>query len=392
MQENAVQGIKGITGILNQYDIDDVYITSTRYDYSGHAPGSAHYEGVGVDIASDKLAELDESSRNILADRMERAYPGLKVLNEYDDPSDYATGGHFHLDFTNYKGESRLGASGLSARRMDRIKQMAETMMADNKRRIKEQNDAITSNAFAEVIKMHDEGVSYEDAQAWARNKAGTNLELFNTFTGLVNKYYSSAGTKGNGEKGLAVGVENQFEEKLAKGMYKNGKVNFLNDVLDAGATKEEFNRLFKAYDDWDKGTGVFKYSWKNIETEVMGDKPKKDADVYAAQWNEAQAAGKAFIKQYQIEKHRMPTDYEVIQAARESLTKKVYGSYRTNSIWPWASEKDLELSSGQLARIGIHHIEKVSDDMYEVFYLDGRMSDVVNGEYIANLVNSKKE
>ena len=392
MQENAVQGIKGITGILNQYGIDDVYITSTKNDYSGHAPGSAHYEGVGVDVDSTKLGELDESSRNILADRMERAYPGLKVLNEYDDPSDYATAGHFHLDFTNYKGESRLGASGLSARRMDRIKQMAETMMADNKRRIKEQNDAITSSAFAEVIKMHDEGVSYEDAQAWARNKAGTNLELFNTFTGLVNKYYSSAGAKGNGEKGLAVGVENQFEEKLAKGMYKNGKVNFLNDVLDAGATKEEFNRLFKAYDDWDKGTGVFKYSWKNIETEVMGDKPKKDADVYAAQWNEAQAAGKAFIKQYQIEKHRMPTDYEVIQAARESLTKKVYGSYRTNSIWPWASEKDLELSSGQLARIGIHHIEKVSDDMYEVFYLDGRMSDVVNGEYIANLVNSKKE
>lgn len=139
MQENAVQGIKGITGILNQYGIDDVYITSTKNDYSGHAPGSAHYEGVGVDVDSTKLGELDESSRNILADRMERAYPGLKVLNEYDDPSDYATAGHFHLDFTNYKGESRLGASGLSARRRDQIKAKASAILRDKDRVLKEQ-------------------------------------------------------------------------------------------------------------------------------------------------------------------------------------------------------------------------------------------------------------
>ncbi len=139
MQENAVQGIKGITGILNQYGIDDVYITSTKNDYSGHAPGSAHYEGVGVDVDSTKLGELDESSRNILADRMERAYPGLKVLNEYDDPSDYATAGHFHLDFTNYKGESRLGASVLSARRKDKIKAKASAILRDKDRALKKQ-------------------------------------------------------------------------------------------------------------------------------------------------------------------------------------------------------------------------------------------------------------
>lgn len=391
MQESAVQGIKGITGILNQYDIDDVYITSTKNDYSGHAPGSAHYEGRGVDIASDKLAALDESSRNILADRMERAFPGLKVLNEYDDPSDYSTGGHFHLDFTNYKGESRIGASGMSARRMNRIKQMAATMRRDEERRIKEQKDAMTGSVFAEVIKMHDEGVSYEDAQTWARNKAGTDLELFNTYTGLVNKYYSSVGAKSNGGKGFGIGVENQFEEKLAKGRYKS-KSSFLNDVLDAGATKEEFNRMFKAYDDWHNGTGIFKYSWSNIKNEVMGDSKFKDGSLeYATQWNEAQAAGKAFIKQYQLEKHNMPTDYEIIQAMRESLTKKVYGSYRTEySILPWVGKENLEVSSGQLARVGIHHIEKVSDDMYEIFYLDGRMSETFNGEYIADLV--KKE
>lgn len=139
MQESAVQGIKGITGILNQYDIDDVYITSTKNDYSGHAPGSAHYEGRGVDLASDKLAALDESSRNILADRMERAFPGLKVLNEYDDPSDYSTGGHFHLDFTNYKGESRIGASGMSARRREQIKAKASAILRDKDRALKEQ-------------------------------------------------------------------------------------------------------------------------------------------------------------------------------------------------------------------------------------------------------------
>ena len=396
MQESAVQGIKGAIGILNQHDIDDVYITSTRYDYSGHAPGSAHDVGQGVDVASDKLAALDESSRNIVADRMERAFPGLKVKNEYDDPSEYSTGGHFHLDFTNYKGESRIGASGMSARRMNRIKQMAATMRDDEERRIKEQKDAMTGSVFAEVIKMHDEGVSYEDAQTWARNKAGTDLELFNTYTGLVNKYYSSVGAKSNGGKGLEIGMQDMFEEFLANGSYsgENGKEEFISELLAAGATKSEVNKMLEAYNDWMNGTGVFKYPWSNIKNEVMGDSKLKDGSLeYAAQWNEAQAAGKEFIKQYRSKNNRMPTDIEVIKACREGMTEMSYGRYLESKgfISYFDNYEELKLSPGQLLRAKIAKINRLSNGRFEVIYSDGRMSDEMSGKEIKALFAVEK-
>ena len=367
MQENAVQGIKGITGILNQYDIDDVYITSTRYDYSGHAPGSAHYEGVGVDIASDKLAELDESSRNILADRMERAYPGLKVLNEYDDPSDYATGGHFHLDFTNYKGESRLGASGLSARRMDRIKQMAETMMADNKRRIKEQDDLVFNNAVNTVYEMYQQGISYEDALKEIKSMVGLDFQTGNKLKTAANFFYESGG-KSSGAKASSTTVD-RVNDMLGNHVFRS-REEYLNFSKVQGFNEDQIYEANKTYDKYLKGEEIFKYDWDDdIRRQVVGD--IKDDSAQKAAWIGALPELKEWVVSESQKTGAVPTRYQVIEKGKDIITKRPVGYMKVRGTWV-DSDELVELSLADYKRSGIESVNQIGDDLYSVRLSNG--------------------
>lgn len=367
MQENAVQGIKGITGILNQYDIDDVYITSTRYDYSGHAPGSAHYEGVGADIASDKLAELDKSSRNIVADELERAYPGLKVLNEYDDPSDYATAGHFHLDFTNYKGDSRLGASGLSARRMDRIKQMAETMMADNKRRIKAQNDLVFNNAVNTVYEMYQQGISYEDALKEIKSMVGLDFQTGNKLKTAANFFYESGG-KSSGAKASSTTVD-RVNDMLGNHVFRS-REEYLNFSKVQGFNEDQIYEANKTYDKYLKGEGIFKYDWDDdIRRQVVGD--IKDDSAQKAAWIGALPELKEWVVSESQKTGAVPTRYQVIEKGKDIITKRPVGYMKARGTWV-DSDELVELSLADYKRSGIESVNQIGDDLYSVRLSNG--------------------
>lgn len=367
MQENAVQGIKGITGILNQYDIDDVYITSTRYDYSGHAPGSAHYEGVGADIASDKLAELDKSSRNIVADELERAYPGLKVLNEYDDPSDYATAGHFHLDFTNYKGESRLGASGLSARRMDRIKQMAATMMADNKRRIKAQNDLVFNNAVNTVYEMYQQGISYEDALKEIKSMVGLDFQTGNKLKTAANFFYESGG-KSSGAKASSTTVD-RVNDMLGNHVFRS-REEYLNFSKVQGFNEDQIYEANKTYDKYLKGEGIFKYDWDDdIRRQVVGD--IKDDSAQKAAWIGALPELKEWVVSESQKTGAVPTRYQVIEKGKDIITKRPVGYMKARGTWV-DSDELVELSLADYKRSGIESVNQIGDDLYSVRLSNG--------------------
>lgn len=116
-QKQTVTGVKAATGLLNGLGITDVYVTSVN-DSDVHVPGSAHYEGLGVDVDCAALRDATPNQRAMMKQYLEQSMPGLKVLNEYDDErSPNATGGHFHLDFTNYKGNG-----GFDRERSDAIK------------------------------------------------------------------------------------------------------------------------------------------------------------------------------------------------------------------------------------------------------------------------------
>ena len=367
MQESAVQGIKGITGILNQYDIDDVYITSTKNDYSGHAPGSAHYEGRGVDLASDKLAALDESSRNILADRMERAFPGLKVLNEYDDPSDYSTGGHFHLDFTNYKGESRIGASGMSARRMNRIKQMAATMRNDEERRIKEQEDVAFNNALNTVYDMYQQGIPYENALEKIKSMVGLDFQEGNRLKTAANFYYGSNGGS-NGSKASAF-TKDIVEDMLGNNMFKT-REEFLKFAAEKGYNSQQLYEANKTYDKYKQGEGVFKYDFdEDIRQQVVGDLKEDSAQKSA--WVGALPLLKEWVVSEAQKTGVVPSRFEIIEKGKELVAKKPVGYMEVRG--PYFNDNELvELSLADYKRSGIESVASIGDDLYSVRLSNG--------------------
>lgn len=376
MQESAVQGIKGITGILNQYDIDDVYITSTKNDYSGHAPGSAHYEGRGVDVASDKLAALDESSRNILADRMERAYPGLKVLNEYDDPSDYSTGGHFHLDFTNYKGESRIGASGMSARRMNRIKQMAATMRNDEERRIKEQEDVAFNNALNTVYDMYQQGIPYENALEKIKSMVGLDFQAGNRLKTAANFYYGSNGTK-------ASDVEMSIlKSRLAAGTFPD--LESLMQTCDKlKLSTDQKYRMQEEYSKYKNGEGMYKHDLNGyIKDGVIG---KENSKAKKAMWPGVEILLQSWINEETARRKREPAPYEIIEKGKEFMVKQTLGNVVDKDSWlGWSTE--VSYAPATLAMAGIKEIQQANDYYFRVVMKNGEIK-VVDPDELKEIV-----
>lgn len=375
MQENAVQGIKGITGILNQYGIDDVYITSTKNDYSGHAPGSAHYEGVGVDVDSTKLGELDESSRNILADRMERAYPGLKVLNEYDDPSDYATAGHFHLDFTNCKGESRLGASGLSARRRDQIKQMAETMMADNKRRRKEQNDLFYKNVNEKIYTMQQQGVPYEDVIDWAKTNAGADVEAGKKMIAAVDYFYGSNNRK------VSDAEMSILKSRLAAGTFPDYESLMQTcDALHLSADQKYI--MQEEYSKFKKGKGMYKHELNGyIENSIKG----KETKAKKAMWAGVEILLQSWINEETARRGREPAVYEIIEKGKEFMVKQPLGNVIDKDSW-LGLRTEVSYSPATLAMAGIKEIQQADDYYFRVVMENGEIK-VVDSDELKEIV-----
>lgn len=376
MQESAVQGIKGITGILNQYDIDDVYITSTKNDYSGHAPGSAHYEGRGVDVASDKLAALDESSRNILADRMERAFPGLKVLNEYDDPSDYSTGGHFHLDFTNYKGESRIGASGMSARRMNRIKQMAATMRNDEERRIKEQEDVAFNNALNTVYDMYQQGIPYENALEKIKSMVGLDFQAGNRLKTAANFYYGSNGTK-------ASDVEMSIlKSRLAAGTFPD--LESLTQTCDKlKLSTDQKYRMQEEYSKYKNGEGMYKHDLNGyIKDGVIG---KENSKAKKAMWPGVEILLQSWINEETARRKREPAPYEIIEKGKEFMVKQTLGNVVDKDSWlGWSTE--VSYAPATLAMAGIKEIQQANDYYFRVVMKNGEIK-VVDPDELKEIV-----
>lgn len=376
MQESAVQGIKGITGILNQYDIDDVYITSTKNDYSGHAPGSAHYEGRGVDIASDKLAALDESSRNILADRMERAFPGLKVLNEYDDPSDYSTGGHFHLDFTNYKGESRIGASGMSARRMNKIKQMAATMRNDEERRIKEQEDVAFNNALNTVYDMYQQGIPYENALEKIKSMVGLDFQAGNRLKTAANFYYGSNGTK-------ASDVEMSIlKSRLAAGTFPDLE-SLMQTCDELKLSTDQKYRMQEEYSKYKNGEGMYKHDLNGyIKDGVIG---KENSKAKKAMWPGVEILLQSWINEETARRKREPAPYEIIEKGKEFMVKQTLGNVVDKDSWlGWSTE--VSYAPATLAMAGIKEIQQANDYYFRVVMKNGEIK-VVDPDELKEIV-----
>lgn len=199
-----------------------------------------------------------------------------------------------------------------------------------------------------QIMQWKQQGVPMEEAIKRAEKWAGYDTSLFAKATKAVrNGYY---GTEG---KGLPYGMEPAIYDMLRTGDFSS-KEKLDNFLRANGASKEEYNRFMKSYADREAGVGVYAKNWDRLKKEIMAGSKLEDAQFDKA-WNEAQAAAHDYINETIQKEHRMPSDTEIIQKAKEGMIKTYYGGY-DNGDWFFSSEKN-EYSKGELLRSGVRNV-----------------------------------
>lgn len=241
--------------------------------------------------------------------------------------------------------------------------------------------DARFDNWQNQILAWKKENVPMEEAVKRAENWAGNDLELLEKARKAVKDgYYGLEG------KGLQYGFEPVIYDMLREGKFSSK--GMLDTFLrNNGATKEEYNRFMKSYEDRKAGRGIYSFPWNEIKKEVMADSGLKDAEFEKA-WNEAQAAGRDFINQTMEKESRMPSVREVITKAKEGMIKTHYGTFDDGSFF--FSKQDMEYSKGQLLRSGIKGIEN-NGGAYKVTFEDGSVLDV-QGYELDRLINGEED
>lgn len=276
----------------------------------------------------------------------------------------------------------------MSQDEQDRIMKQYRTIKADHDRietyKKNKLFEGIKSNLFA----MFNNGTSYSEAMAWATNQAGSDPDKYVTYRNAVEAIYGPQGRSGSSGSGSgssngkldddAIGV---LEDMLQEGKFASID-QFLAYAANKGASSAQRGKLEEIYKDWYSGTGEFAFDMEGLVQQVAG----KNAD--ALYKKKIQNYGRQWVRAYRVKNHGMnPGETELLEALRNCVTTKVYGSYVTekHSFW-FDSTEDIKASDADLIARGIASVNKTGDDWYDVKWLDGT-SGKINGAYLAKLL-----
>lgn len=288
------------------------------------------------------------------------------------------------IDTYNVVGFSHVGKKGLSpSEKIEKKNRMLQYFA--NKETVKRKiADQRFDNWKQQIKGWRDSGISFEDALKQAENFAGADPDLMSSaMTAVKNVYWEFGSGRG---RGFSNNVKADLAEALRQNKFNN-KEEFEEFVLSLNPTSTEYKNAMNTYDDWDKRKGEFAFDFENIKKEVMAGSNLKDAE-YNAAWNEARAAGVAFIKEWEAKNGYAPSEYEVIAAAKNGMIRDYYGSYSApGDIF----QSDLNISEGQRLRAGIRSIKRIADDIYEVQFMDGRPVQAMGGYSLNRLVGNEE-
>lgn len=279
-------------------------------------------------------------------------------------------------------GYTPVGFAHIGSRKKSPTEQQAEeqSLMSFFNQKKKEQrmiDDSRFDNFTQQLMQWKQGGMSAQQAMQQAERMWGNDFDMLSKVRGAVDTVYydfTSSGS-GRGGKGFDIGIQASLRELLNRSKFKN-KQDFSEYVLGEHPTASQYKSAMEMYDDWTKGTGSFAYDFAAIKEEVLAGCKLTGAEKAKA-WNEAQAAAELFIKNYQLENHRQPTPYEVIDAAKKGMIKNYYGSYSTGGFF---GREDVKVSTGEMARAGIRHIQPVGDDKYAVEFYEDRKPEEMSG------------
>jgi len=384
VKQQVTIGLSDIAKEFNTLSGAQLIVTSGTDSTDIHAAGEhSHGAGVKLDVAADWLENADNRKKFISYMQSK----GIKVLDEYSNPSPNSTGGHLDLDFTDYKGGT-VAHKHISLDGQDRIMKQYRIIKADHDRIETYKKNKLFEGIKSEIFAMFGNGTSYDAAMSWAVNQAGSDPDKYVTYRNAVEAIYGPQGRSGSSGSGSgssngkldddAIGV---LEDMLQEGKFASID-QFLAYAANKGASSEQRGKLEKIYKDWYSGTGEFAFDMEGLVQQVAG----KNAD--ALYKKKIQNYGRQWVRAYRTKNHGMnPGETELLEALRNCVTTKVYGSYVTekHSFW-FDSTEDIKASDADLIARGIASVNKTGDDWYDVKWLDGT-SGKINGAYLAKLL-----
>lgn len=380
VKQQVTIGLSDIAKEFNTLSGAQLIVTSGTDSTDIHAAGEhSHGAGVKLDVAADWLENADNRKKFISYMQSK----GIKVLDEYSNPSPNSTGGHLDLDFTDYKGGT-VAHKHISLDGQDRIMKQYRIIKADHDRIETYKKNKLFEGIKSEIFAMFGNGTSYSEAMAWATNQAGSDPDKYVTYRNAVVAIYGPQGRSGSSGGGNgkldddAIGV---LEDMLQEGKFSSID-QFLAYAANKGASSAQRGKLEKIYNDWYSGTGEFAFDMEGLVQQVAG----KNADKLYKK--KIQNYGRQWVRAYRAKNHGMnPGETELLEALQNCVTTKVYGSYVTekHSFW-FDSTEDIKASDADLIARGIASVTKTGDDWYDVKWLDGT-SGKINGAYLAKLL-----
>lgn len=380
VKQQVTIGLSDIAKEFNTLSGAQLIVTSGTDSTDIHAAGEhSHGAGVKLDVAADWLENADNRKKFISYMQSK----GIKVLDEYSNPSPNSTGGHLDLDFTDYKGGT-VAHKHISLDGQDRIMKQYRIIKADHDRIETYKKNKLFEGIKSEIFAMFGNGTSYSEAMAWAANQAGSDPDKYVTYRNAVVAIYGPQGRSGSSGGGNgkldddAIGV---LEDMLQEGKFSSID-QFLAYAANKGASSAQRGKLEKIYNDWYSGTGEFAFDMEGLVQRVAG----KNADKLYKK--KIQNYGRQWVRAYRTKNHGMnPGETELLEALQNCVTTKVYGSYVTekHSFW-FDSTEDIKASDADLIARGIASVTKTGDDWYDVKWLDGT-SGKINGAYLAKLL-----
>lgn len=386
VKQQVTIGLSDIAKEFNTLSGAQLIVTSGTDSTDIHAAGEhSHGAGVKLDVAADWLENADNRKKFISYMQSK----GIKVLDEYSNPSPNSTGGHLDLDFTDYKGGT-VAHKHISLDGQDRIMKQYRTIKADHDRIETYKKNKLFEGIKSELFSMFNNGTSYSDAMAWATNQAGSDPDKYVTYRNAVEAIYGPQGRSGSsGSGGSSNGKLDNDAIDVLEDMLQEGKFasidQFLAYAANKGASSAQRGKLEKIYKDWYSGTGEFAFDMEGLVQQVAG----KNAD--ALYKKKIQNYGRQWVRTYRAQHGgNNPGETELLEALQNCVKTKVYGSYVTekHSFW-FDSTEDIKASDADLIARGIASVYKTGDDWYDVKWLDGT-SGKINGAYLAKLLKGE--
>ena len=388
-QKVTMAGTEDLTTALNSFGVGDIYITSINDSTDIHAGGTSgaehtHGGGYKIDIASDTLANMMPQERAALIARIKQALPGVRIINEYDDPSANSTGGHFDVDFTEYR--SRGDYSGMSAMRSDKLKKMFTSTIAANEAKVKRAANAADAAFVQQTYEWQQQGLSYDNAIKLATQAAGGNWARLNGFTKNINRMY---GVSGNGS-GASGGKADQMMMDYLGDQLTDKKFSALDELLEAaslaGASGKQIYNLSQEWAKYEKGEGKYSFDWNgSIKQQIVGDIKGTDNAKSISWENDKLALQNDFIPRYRERNGRDPSNYEVIEAGREALIKQPIGTVKKRGTYI-NYEEEVSYSAADLSGAGITSIVQVDDKYFRAVMKNGEIK-TVNADELQRIV-----